>query len=116
MPEQLYSTDMIQSLSRGNSELIRKLIRLFVIQTPEFVREMHQAYKVKDFATFKNLVHKIKPTYGYFGIKEIDRDIQLIELLAEMGVTSDELELLLRKIEQITKNVVDEMKTDYLLN
>lgn len=116
MPEHLYNTDMIQSLSRGNSELIRKLISLFVTQTPEFVREMHQAYKEKDFATFKNLVHKIKPTYGYFGIKEIERDIQLIELLAEMGVTSDELELLLRKIERATKNVVDEMKTDYLLN
>jgi hypothetical protein len=62
MPEQLYSTDMIESLSRGNSELIRKLISLFVTQTPEFVREMHQAYKEKDFATFKTLVHKIKPT------------------------------------------------------
>lgn len=106
---------MIESLSRGNSELIRKLISLFVTQTPEFVREMHQAYKEKDFATFKTLVHKIKPTYGYFGIKEIERDIQLIELLAEMGISSDELELLLRKIERTTKNVVDEMKTDYLL-
>jgi|WetSurMetagenome_2_1015567.scaffolds.fasta_scaffold716545_1 two-component system, sensor histidine kinase len=116
MPEQLYNTDLIQSLSRGNSELISKLINLFVNQTPAFVREMHQAYREKDFATFKNLVHKIKPTYGYFGIKEIERDIQLIELLAEMDVISDELELLLRKIERITKNVVDEMKTDYLLN
>jgi hypothetical protein len=32
-----------------------------------------------------------------------------------MGISSDELELLLRKIERTTKNVVDEMKTDYLL-
>jgi HPt (histidine-containing phosphotransfer) domain-containing protein len=116
MPEQLYSTEMIQSLSRGNSELLRKLISLFVNQTPEFVREMHQAYKEKDFTTFKTLVHKIKPTYGYFGIKEIERDIQLIELLAEMCVTSDELELLLRKIERITNNVVVEMKSDFQLN
>ncbi len=107
---------MIQSLSRGNSELIRKLISLFVTQTPEFVREMQEAYKEKDFVSFKNLVHKIKPTYGYFGIKEIERDIQLIELLAEMGINSDELESLLRKIELTTKKVVDEMKTDYLLN
>lgn len=116
MKEKTYSLELIQSISRGNTELIKKLICVFVEQTPDSVNRMKAAYMNKDFTTFKTLAHKVKPTFGYFGIKEIERDLQLIELLAGIGLTSEELTLLMHKIEETTHKVVEEMKTDFNLN
>ncbi len=116
MQEKMYSLELIQSISRGNAALIKKLITVFIEQTPDSVSRMKAAYIKKDFTTFKTLAHKVKPTFGYFGIKEVERDLQLIELLAGIGMSSEELSLLILKIEETTQKVVDEMKTDFKMN
>lgn len=116
MQEKTYSLDLIQSISRGNPDLIKKLICVFVKQTPELVQRMKAAYMNKDFINFRILANQVKPTFGYFGIKETEKDLQLINLMAGIGIPSEELFLLMQKLEETTSNVVEEMKTDFMLN
>ncbi len=116
MEDKLYSLDRINSISRGNPELIKKLINLFIVQALESVNGMKIAYMNKDFSTFRCLAHKVKPTYGYFGIKDIEGHLQMVEMLTRIKFSADEITHLMLEIEEITDKVVEEMKSDFKLN
>jgi two-component system, sensor histidine kinase len=112
MPEELYSLRLVKTLSRGNDEIIRKLIHVFAEQTPQSIEEIKVAYKSKDHSTIQSLAHKIKPTFGYFEIKESEKELEIIEMLASLNELSDEMENRIKRIEKTTKKVIAEMKAD----
>ncbi len=116
MGGQLYSLELIQSITRGDTGLICKLVKVFMEQTPETVSRMKLAYRNNDFETLKLLVHKVRPTFGYFAITEIERELKLIGLLAGVGVRSSELKDAIYKLEEIALKVVIQMSADFRLS
>ena len=116
MSEKLYKLDLLKKLSHNNNEVIRKLIHVFMDQAPKAVEEIKAAYKAGKFNLVSTTAHKIKPTFGYFGIEGIEKDIEMIELLAKFEVANPEIEKLICRLEIITKAVIDEMKLDHELS
>lgn len=112
MPETLYSLRLVKTLSRGNDEIIRKLIHVFAEQTPQSIEVIKAAYRSKDYSIIQSVAHKIKPTYGYFEIKEAEKEIEVIEMLASLKEMSAEMEDMIRRVEISTANVIAEMIAD----
>ena len=112
MPEKLYNLDLLKKLSHNNKEVVHKLIHVFMEQAPKAVEEIKAAYKVRKFDLVRASAHKIKPTFGYFAIEGIEKEIESIELLANLTMASADLEILIDRVEIITKAVIDEMKQD----
>ena len=112
MPEKLYKLDLLKKLSHNNEEVIRKLMHVFIEQASKAVAEIKAAYEVEKFDMVSSIAHKIKPTYGYFGIPDIEKDIEMIELLANLETASSDLEKLIRHLETITRAVIEDMKED----
>jgi HPt (histidine-containing phosphotransfer) domain-containing protein len=112
MPEELYSLRLVKTLSRGNNEIIRKLIDVFAEQTPQSIEVIKAAFKSKDHNIIQSVAHKIKPTFGYFEIKETEKQIEVVEMLASMNELSPEMEEMIRRIEKTLAEVIAEMKAD----
>ena len=114
--EKLYDLSMIEQLCRGNQEQVKKMISVFINQVPLAVEEIKSAYHDKDFTIIKNVAHRIKPTLSYYAIIKIAKDIQQIEVLAEAGIATAELELKIKKLDDVTAEVIRLMKKDFLFN
>jgi CheY-like chemotaxis protein/HPt (histidine-containing phosphotransfer) domain-containing protein len=113
-PKKLYNLDYIVQFSRGNPDFVRKMIRLFIEQIPAAVDEIKTAYKESNLETVSRTAHRIKPNIDNFGIEDLKKDIRTIESLAKEGIASDELEILIGRLENVIRKVVSELEQDRL--
>lgn len=112
MSEKLYNLSLLQKLSHNNEEVIRKLTRVFMEQAPKAAEDIKAAYKAEKFELLCAIAHKIKPTFGYFAVATIEKDIEMIEMLAAMKKKSTELETIISRLEVIIVAVVAEMRRE----
>ena len=107
--QKLYNLDYLFQFSRGNTEFIGKLIREFVEQTPAAVEQIKEAWKAGDLRTVWGTAHKIKSNIDMFGIGDLKQEIRSIESLAKENMATPELEILIVRLDDIIKNVVEEI-------
>ncbi len=110
----LYDLNLIHTMTRGNSEKTRNMIRVFTEQTPQLVTKMKHAYEQKDFQMLNEVAHKMKPTMTYYGVPSLAEDLRLIENLAVEKPGSPLIAGALSHVEQLTKMVVHEMENDFM--
>ena len=60
------------------------------------------------------MAHRIKPTLSYYAIVKIEKDIQQIERLAKEELATPELELRIKKLDEVINEIVSQMKKDFL--
>jgi HPt (histidine-containing phosphotransfer) domain-containing protein len=115
MPEVLYSLSLLKKLAHNNQEIIRKMILVFLEQAPAAVAEIKAAYAAGKYEMVSAVAHKIKPTFGYFAIA-VEKDIVLIELLANLKEDTAEINRLIHRLDAITQKVIAEMEEDLAAN
>jgi HPt (histidine-containing phosphotransfer) domain-containing protein len=101
-------------MRRCNKELVKKLIMIFIEQTPAAVRQIKEAWNIGDLVTVKKTAHRIKPNIDSFGIEELKQEIRSIENLAEEGLSTSELETKINKLSQVIDLVVVDLAKDKL--
>jgi CheY-like chemotaxis protein/HPt (histidine-containing phosphotransfer) domain-containing protein len=102
----LFKLDKLYSISRGNDDFVKKMTALFVEQAPASVKEINEAYKINDFAKIKAVAHRMKPSIDNLDIVSLTGDIRQIETLALQAKRSDEMDILIRKLDDVIEKVV----------
>lgn len=115
MPEVLYSLSLLKKLAHNNQEIIRKMIMVFLEQAPAAVTEIKAAYAAGKYEMVSAVAHKIKPTFGYFAIG-VEKDIVMIELLANLKEDTAEIKRLIHRLDTVTQKVMAEMEEDLAAN
>ncbi|MBK8881861.1 MAG: PAS domain S-box protein [Bacteroidales bacterium] len=113
-PEKLYNLEKLIEMSRGNKELVKKLIMIFIEQTPAAVVQIKEAWNIGDLVTVRKTAHRIKPNIDSFGIEVLKQEIRSIENLAEEGLSTSELETKINWLSQVIDQVVVELAKDKL--
>jgi HPt (histidine-containing phosphotransfer) domain-containing protein len=90
--EPLFSTNKLYTLSKGNEEFVKKMIRLFIETAPENVKKLKEAFENKDFQTLKGVAHTMKPNLDMFDIKSLYATIRSVEVNAGKGENQDDLQ------------------------
>jgi HPt (histidine-containing phosphotransfer) domain-containing protein len=85
------------------------MIDLFIQQTPAAVKEIVEAYEAGDFAKVKAVAHKMKPSIDNMEISSLVSDIRQIEALALQGKRSEELGILISKLDEVIEKVVADL-------
>lgn len=108
----LFKLDNLYSISRGNDAFVKKMTQLFVEQAPISVQEIKEAYEVNDFAKIKAVSHRMKPSIDNLDIVSLTGDIRQIETLALQGKRSEEMDILIHKLDEVIDKVVAVLKED----
>jgi PAS domain S-box-containing protein len=105
----LYDLSKLEDIAKGNKVFIDKMIALFVEQVPLSVTEIKDAYAAKDFEKVKKTAHRIKPSIDSMGIALLTNDIREIEKMADVYQTSEQLESLITKLDDVINKVVTKL-------
>ena len=97
--EKLYSLAMVESVSGGSKEFIKKMILLFIDTIPKDVILLKNACASKDWAQVTKTAHKLKSTIDSMAIKSIQQDIRTIEANAKQQTSVEILPELAEKID-----------------
>lgn len=103
----------LKEASNNNSDFVKEMINVFLRQTPTFLEGLDQAIKEKDWAAFRKVMHKFKPTLGMMGIR-LENEVSTIENNAKNLVNLEEIPGLVNKIAEICKVAYEELNQELL--
>ena len=73
----------LKQLADGNDTFIIEMIEMFLNKTPDALTEMNEYFKQENWKELRMIAHKIKPSYGYFGLPELQSQLAEIEQLSD---------------------------------
>ena len=111
--EQLYDLSLIDKMCRGNQKQIVKMIQVFIIQTAKTIEDLKLADTKKDLLKIKTMIHKIKPSFTYYGALKLEKEAKLIETLILGKFEISEVELKIERLTELANQVINKMKNDF---
>lgn len=111
----LFDLSNLEKIASGNHAFVRKMVDLFLNQTPPMLEEMKQAFSVGDGQKVAALAHKMKPSLDNLGVKSLFQTIRNLEKYPSEpqnhSQTIEDLDLLEKTLFQ----VFSEMKSQLFL-
>jgi HPt (histidine-containing phosphotransfer) domain-containing protein len=113
IPEgQLYDLKLIHEIAHGNTDFVKKMVRLFIDTMPPALAEMRQHLNDSNWKELGAVAHKIKPSIDTMGIELLREDIRTIERYAKESSNIDELPALMDKLEGVLQKVMVDLNVE----
>jgi CheY-like chemotaxis protein/HPt (histidine-containing phosphotransfer) domain-containing protein len=111
----IYDLSKLESISRGDNGFMKKVLGIFVDQTPTAVEEIKFTAASGDFATMGKIAHRIKPSLDNLGIKSMYQIIRDIEKYEENGNDIPGLKEQIQQLEATVNAVVEDIKKNIFI-
>ena len=105
--QKVTNLDYLNELSKGNSQFVQEMIRIFLEENPSEIALLEKGIKEKDFEIIKASAHKLRSTIPFVGIDRlIEDEISEMESLAGKQSGTQKIEIVpenpdIKKIEII---------------
>jgi len=109
LPDKIIDTKFLQQFTGGSVEKMNKYIGMFLDNAPRLLKQVDDAYAVKDFNNVKIAAHSLKPQLSYMGVKEEVSHIFLIEQTASEAGHSDRLPPLIANLNRVCEKAFAEL-------
>jgi HPt (histidine-containing phosphotransfer) domain-containing protein len=104
--------DYLKQISNGSNEFILQMITVFMEETPNEIKNLENHLKNKDWPALKATAHKMKPSFSFMGVKELEENIHAIETNCAEGKNLDQLPGLVERIKNTTSEVIEELEKE----
>lgn len=108
----LYNLSNLKKMVDGDAEMVRKMVRMFLKNTPNSLVEMRTLYNNKEYEEVSRLAHKLKSSINLMGIGRLHDNIRKIETYAAKGDDPNNLAKLpdlMKELEQVFEQVFEQM-------
>lgn len=104
--------DFLREISDGNDNFFKEFIGLFLNSAPQAISDMEQSYFDKNWDTLSKVAHKIKPSFNYIGLKDLNRCAAKIEELANNKSDTLEIQMMIDNIKTVCKVAYTELEIE----
>lgn len=108
-----YNLDKIKGIAAGNGDFERKMVTLFVTNTPNLLKDLTIGLTEKDFDKVYNVVHQLKPSIDLFQIDSLIQKVRSIENSARYRKNLEDIDLLSDKLILELTICIDLMKKEF---
>ncbi len=102
----------LKQLSNGSNEFIVQMISIFMVQTPEATNLMDKHLKSNEWKLLKGVIHKMKPSFSFMGIKELETIAISAEKYCETETDLDKLPGLIQRIKEVCSEAINELEEE----
>ena len=90
--------EFLIEISDGNESFYKEFITLFLNSAPTSISDMEKALQEKDWEAMRQAAHKIKPSFNYVGLKDLNKAASRIEDLSKRKANLEEIPALINAI------------------
>jgi PAS domain S-box-containing protein len=101
----------LSELAEGSEEFILKMIRAFLIQTPQLIDQMKQGAALKQWQEVRGAAHKMKPSMDFIGIHSLKSVVASIENNAHDQKNLDKLPTMIAEVETVCEKAMQELES-----
>lgn len=102
----------LKQLSNGSNEFIVQMISIFMVQTPEATSLMDKYLQNNEWKLLKGVIHKMKPSFSFMGIKELETVAVSAEKYCETETDLDKLPELIHRIKEVCSQALNELEEE----
>ena len=102
----------LKQLANGSNEFILEMITVFMEQTPLEISNLEKHLKNKDWKSLHGTAHKMKPSFSFMGIKELENVIKLVNEYAANETNLDLLPEMVSKIKNTCNEAIKELEIE----
>jgi HPt (histidine-containing phosphotransfer) domain-containing protein len=85
MDYKFINTEYLDSVSGGDTEMVREIVTMFRTQSEEIYNEMYSLLAEKKYQTLGLLAHKAKSSVAIMGMNDLATMLKTFELQAKEG-------------------------------
>jgi len=111
----LYDLTMIRSVSGGDEAFLTKMVRMFIETVPPGLHDLNQAVAGSEWERVSKMAHKLKSTIDSMGIDALKDDIRTIESNAKQQLETNNIPVLVEKVNEVVGQCVQQLKRDFSL-
>ncbi len=90
----MFNLENLKKTAAGNTDFVKKMIQLFIDETPSSVDTIKNSFQSQDWPNVKSAAHKIKPSFAILDINELKDEIVEIEKHANQMPNPESQEVL----------------------
>ena len=110
----LYDLTPLRKICNGSQQLISDMLRTFIKQVPETMKDIRLAYQQRNFEALFAAAHNIKPNIDMLEISSLKNHIREIERFAGEQKNGSELLGLIDVLDMVLIKVVENLKAKEL--
>jgi len=100
----------LEKVANGDLRFTLKMISVFISQTPILLNTMRVNIENKDWKSLKAVVHRMKPSVTFMGIKELEDVVNFMEINLEKGTGLDRMEGMYNNMHRICTEAIEELE------
>lgn len=108
-----YNLSKVYALSDNDPEFVNEILKLFVTEVPQDVKQIKEGIKKKDYKHVYAYAHKIKPTLDLLGLNVAFEEILQVEAWTKAEGKKKAIEETFKSIKNQVKEAVKEIKKDF---
>ncbi|RYF93993.1 MAG: response regulator [Chitinophagaceae bacterium] len=113
--EKLYNLSMVEAISGGDQDFVKRMLQLFLDTMPESLREMKVCVNDQRWEALGKLAHKLKSTIDSMGIVHLKQVVRSIENNGKNGGSVAELPAMVDKLIDVMQACMIQVKKDFSL-
>jgi len=102
----------LKELSNGSNEFIIQIITIFMNETPVAIDNIEKQLKASNWDALRAAIHKMKPSFSFMGIKELEEVIASAEKYSATKTNLDLIPEMISKIKTISKEAIQELEIE----
>jgi PAS domain S-box-containing protein len=107
----------LNNLADGNIDFVKKMLEIYVKQTPENLAGLELTLLDKDYSELAAIAHKMRSSVPYVGLKEVELMLENLEYEAKQGINSENFATVVSHINKLCELSLIQVKEElYLLN
>ncbi|TDO71503.1 Hpt domain-containing protein [Flavobacterium chryseum] len=108
-----YNLSKVYALSDNDPEFVNEILKLFVTEVPEDLKQIKEGIKKKDHKYAYAYAHKIKPTLDLMGLNVAFEEILQVEAWTKAEGKKKEIVETFKSIKIQVKEAIKEIKKDF---
>ena len=100
----------LKQISNGDTGFIKEMIGIYLKETPIAIINLEKHLKNKDWKMLREVIHKMKPSFSFFGLKDMHGLLDSMEEYSEKEIHLNLLPDMIDKVKLVCTQTIMELE------
>jgi len=102
----------LKTITEGNKEIVREMIEMFILQVPDFIKNLNSLYQSGQYLALGKEAHKAKSSLQIMGMTDLEKEMKQFQLKTIEGVDVESYPLHIRNFEIQCAAAIKELQAE----
>ena len=102
----------LKEIAEGNDEFIIEMIEMFLQRTPEALEKLNESFQKQNWEELRLIAHRIKPSYSYVGLPEIQIMLSEIESCSHTKDDINKIPVIISQVKQTSNAAFKDLENE----